>query len=343
MKLDQYPITIDWKLLQVINQIERFDAQWPYLKKKEDSYLFALEQNTLQQSFASCCRMHNYTMHEREARLIIQQNNPYTLSEKALKKAYGYYECKTWIQQLYLSLSLSENTIKTIHTKLLRYSEQDYLKKGNYISQKTNQKTTFFGLNKKGFKTTVPSLRTEREMQTLLKWFEQEKTAPALLKVGYLAYQILVISPFYDQNESLMILLTNFLLLQSQYEWIKYCPLEELFEINYPRILRVQQETEDSKEASIYNWIYLFLEIVAGAQAQLKHRILKGGRTAQLAKRQRAILHYIEQHPECKSGEIAGQLHLANSSTKKILSELCAQKYIKRLGKGAGCCYIVYL
>ncbi len=341
MHLFQHDIQIDWKLLQLLNQLERFDAQWPYIARNERHYLEQEKTAVLYQAFASCCRLSNYAIDTREAYEILQQKNPFILQEKALKKAYGYYESKAWVQQQYATIELSENNLKKLHNRLLRYSEDDYLKKGNFIPAKVRPNTATVSKHKNGFKTTLPSRTTEKEIQALLQWHRNDIECQPLIKIAYMAYQLLLISPFYADNDSVLLLQTNLLLLKAKYSWIMYAYTEHFFEPKQKELIRLQKQLEVSDNSNIYPWIYLFLELLAHTQQELKQRVLKKGKRAKLASKQRSILQYIEHHPECKSGEIAAQLHLANSSTKKLLHELCALDYIKRQGKGAGCNYVI--
>jgi len=52
-----------------------------------------------------------------------------------------------------------------------------------------------------------------------------------------------------------------------------------------------------------------------------------------LSARARAILLYIENHPDCRSGEIAKGLSIPSSSVKRILSDLYEQHLVLRLGE----------
>ena len=53
------------------------------------------------------------------------------------------------------------------------------------------------------------------------------------------------------------------------------------------------------------------------------------------------IYVFIESHPGCKSGEIAGKLNMALPTIKKILAEMVQKEIIIKEGIGRGTYYSV--
>ena len=70
-------------------------------------------------------------------------------------------------------------------------------------------------------------------------------------------------------------------------------------------------------------------------------KLKSAGSLTLLTSKQKAVLLYIETHAGCKSGEIAAKLFIANSTAKRLLKELSDKNLIERLGRGAGCNYII--
>lgn len=340
MKLFQHSIQLNWQFCNLLQQIERFDAAWPYLSKQHSSTLQALESKALAEAMSSCARVGGFDLNSTTAKAIIQQKNPYILKTKAAKEAYGYYETKQWILNNVQQLDMSEIQLKKNHQQLLRYSETGYLKKGNYRSKHT---ATFQAVNtilKKGFKTTLPSWHTENEMQALYQWWAQESSSPKIISTAYFCFQFMAIKPFYQANKLMMLLLFNQLMLQSGYTWIRYSLIERCFEKKGGILKSLHQHILSEEQADIQAWILLFMEIIIESQQLLKLYLSEQGTASNLNYKQAAVLQYIKLHPNCKSGEIAAQLGIANSSTKKLLRELCTLQLIVRQGKGAGCHYL---
>ncbi|MEL7340118.1 MAG: Fic family protein, partial [Bacteroidota bacterium] len=192
------------------------------------------------------------------------------------------------------------------------------------------------------FQTTAPGFATQDEMQEMVRWYNEESEIHPLIKIGTLIYEFLSIHPFQDGNGRLSRLLTTLLLLKNGYQWIQYVSLEHEVENRkkeYYRSLRNCQSQRPGE--NINEWIDFFLASLVNVQNKLEAKLSFSGIESQMAPREKAIYTYIENHPGCKSGEIAQKLDIPNPTVKRILSQLVKDKLIKKHGKGAGVNYSI--
>lgn len=64
---------------------------------------------------------------------------------------------------------------------------------------------------------------------------------------------------------------------------------------------------------------------------------------ASISPRHKSILHFIESHPGCKSGEISAQLNIPSRSVKRLLSELEEKNLLLKQGADPGTNYTLAL
>jgi uncharacterized membrane protein len=67
----------------------------------------------------------------------------------------------------------------------------------------------------------------------------------------------------------------------------------------------------------------------------------KQGIESRLAPREKSIITYIENHPGCKSGDIARKLGIPSPTVKRILPDLIGKNLIEKHGSGPGTNYSV--
>jgi Fic family protein len=131
------------------------------------------------------------------------------------------------------NIELTENYIKQLHSRLLKYSEKDQRHRGVYKNL-SNQVVANYpdGTKRVIFDTTPPHL-TGNEMFELINWVNENlenKTIHPLIIVGTFIYEFLSIHPFQDGNGRLSRLLTTYLLLKTGYDFAQYVSFEGIIE-----------------------------------------------------------------------------------------------------------------
>jgi len=149
---------------------------------------------------------------------------------------------------------------------LLQYSTKDERHRGKYknLSNKVVAKYPD-GTQKILFNTTEPYL-VDNEMTDLLSWsirqFESELIHPLII-IALFVYEFLSIHPFQDGNGRLSRLLTTFLLLKFDYQFIKFVSFENIIEQkkkSYYEVLMDGQKDRNSENEKIDKWIIFFLK-----------------------------------------------------------------------------------
>ncbi|MCK5159887.1 MAG: Fic family protein, partial [Candidatus Heimdallarchaeota archaeon] len=167
------------------------------------------------------------------------------------------------------------------------------------------------GAQKVIFNTTEPSLVPD-EMEQLIIWTNQnirENKIHPLIVTGLFIYEFLSIHPFHDGNGRLSRLLTTFLLLKQDYNFIKYVSFEHLIEESkkdYYASLMECQKNRHTENEKIDVWIIFFLDSIRKLSAKLNIKIQETGtvKNIYLNERQKQIVSFIEKNNLCKIGDI---------------------------------------
>lgn len=343
MKVEVYnfSLSFDWKLLRTISQIDRFDASWSSIEKKEGPILKHLKSVATIQSVGSSTRIEGSKMSDKEVEVLLNDMDISKLEDRDSQEVAGYSNVLDLISSSINEITISENNIKNLHNQLLRFSSKDEWHRGAY-KQHTNAVEANFpdGTRQIIFKTEEPGYATEDAMRNLINWFYEEKEVHPLIVSACFVYDFLSIHPFQDGNGRLSRLLTNLLLLQSGYNWIEYISFEHEIEKNkkeYYRSLRNCQAQRPNEDVT--DWINFFLRSLINLQDKLNRKLEMVGVETELSPKEKDVYGFITNHPGSKVGEISDKLNIPISTSKRILTKLLSHGLIKKYGKGAGTNY----
>ena len=342
-KVYNFDLSLDWNLLRIISQIDRFDASWPTIEKKEGQSLKQLKSVATIMSVGASTRIEGSKMDDEAVENLLNKIDISKIADRDSQEVVGYFNVLDLITESFEEISITESDIKNLHNQLLKFSKKDEWHRGNY-KQHSNAVEARFpdGSKQIIFRTTDPGYATEDEMRRLIEWFKTETEVYPLIKIAAFVYDFVSIHPFQDGNGRLSRLLTTLLLLKSGYNWIQYVSFEHEIETNkkdYYRSLRncqVQRPNEDITE-----WTNFFLESLISAQIKLKKKLEVTTIEKKLSPKEKSIYLFISNNPGCKSGEIADRLEIPNPTVKRILSELVAKNLIEKYGKGPGTNYTI--
>jgi Fic family protein len=336
-----FSLSIDWKLIRTISQIDRFDASWSAIEKREGLSLKQLKSIATIQSVGASTRIEGSKMSDAEVEALLSKIDISKIEDRDSQEVVGYFNVLDLISDSYDEIEISEGNIKNLHNLLLKLSEKDDWHRGDY-KKLTNAVEAAFpdGSRQIIFRTTEPGFPTEDAMRQLITWYKLENEVHGLIKTAVFAYDFVSIHPFQDGNGRLSRLLTTLLLLKSGYHWIQYVSLEHEIERrkkDYYRVLRNCQAQRPDED--ITEWVVFFLESLVSVQQKLEEKMLRYGIESDLSPKEKSILTYINDHPGCKSGELAKRLDIPNPTVKRILAEMVSKGLIARFGKGAGTNY----
>jgi Fic family protein len=342
-KVYNFDLQLNWRLLNTISQIDRFDASWAYIEKTEGDNLKYLKTIATIQSVGASTRIEGSKMSDAEVEELMGNIGIAKIVDRDSQEVVGYFNVLDLITEVFDDIDITINGLKNLHNILLKHSEKDDWHKGGFKKHSNAVQANFpDGTNRIIFMTTEPGFATDDAMRVLVNWYNQEKSVHPLIKGATFVYEFLSIHPFQDGNGRLSRLLTTLFLLKSGYTWIQYVSFEHEIERNkkdYYRVLRSCQAQRPNED--ITEWIDFFLESLINVQFKLQQKLLSTELTNELSPKDKSIYLYVNEHPKCQSKDIAASLGLSKATVKRILTELLAKKLIQQHGKGAGVYYMV--
>lgn len=336
-------LRLNWKLIRLISQIDRFDASWASIEKKEGQSLKQLKSISTVRSVGASTRIEGSKLSDEEVEVLLKQIDIRKLADRDSQEVVGYYETLDFISESFADIQITENNLKYLHQLLLKYSKKDQWHRGDYKTQNNAVEARLpDGSTQIIFQTTTPGVTTENAMAELVQWFSDDEQTHPLVKCALFVYEFVTIHPFQDGNGRLSRLLTTLLLLKSNYKWIEYVSFENEIETRkaeYYSVLRSCQVNRPNEDAT--PWIDFFFDALGNIQNLLMNKLHTQGVMASLSPREKAILTFIENRPGCKSGEISNQLNIPNPTVKRILNNLQQQNLIQKHGVGPGTNYTI--
>lgn len=338
-----FKLTPDWPLIQGISKLDRFDAAWTAIEKREGQSLKQLKSIATVRSVGASTRIEGSKMSDDEVQALLDNLSIAKLEDRDEQEVAGYFDALDIISGSFADMTISESTIKNLHNILLKYSKKDDWHRGNYKQHSNSvEATRIDGSKQIIFHTTPPGIATEDAMRNLLQWWEADQTTHPIVKCAIFSYDFVSIHPFQDGNGRLSRLIASLLLLKTGYSWIQYVSFEHEIENRkseyYQELMQSQRERPGE---NIYNWINFFLACLFNISSQLLTKLSSKGEIAQFGPREKAIYLFIENNPGCKTGDIASKLNILRPTVKKILAELVRKNQIIKHGAGAGVNYTI--
>jgi Fic family protein len=331
------------KLMNEISKIDRFDATWSQIEKREGQTLKQLKAIATVRSVGASTRIEGSKMTDAEVKALIEKLKISKLEERDEQEVAGYFEALDTIGESYKDIEISEGNLKNLHKILMERSEKDEWHRGNY-KQSSNAVEASHpdGTKQIVFKTTEPGLPTEEAMKKLMDWYHSDNDTLTIVKSALFVYDFLSIHPFQDGNGRLSRLLGTLLLLRHGYSWIQYVSFEHEIENRKAEYYKVLMQTQKQRPGEKVNeWVIFFLDCLLNIQEQLMNKLnTTAYTTTQLSPREKNILAFIENHPGSKSGEIAEKLNIPLSTVKKMLTTMVQNKLVLKYGIGAGTNYL---
>ena len=327
--------------MSLVRQIDRFDASWPSIEKKEGKSHKELKSIATIRSVGASTRIEGSKMSNEEVDVLLQNIDITKLTDRDSQEVAGYFDVLDLISDSFQNIPLTENGIKNLHKTLLRYSEKDKWHRGDYKQHSNAVEANLpDGSKQIIFRTTEPGFPTQDAMRDLIAWFRSDKETHPLVKCALLAYDFVSIHPFQDGNGRMSRLLSTLALLKNGYQWIQYVSLEHEIEHQknkYYQTLRSSQAQRPGEDVT--NWIHFFFNALIKVQNQLMSKLEMQGVMSELSPREKAILTFIGERPGCKSGDIAERLDIPNPTVKRLLAEMVKTNLIEKHGAGAGTNY----
>jgi Fic family protein len=338
-----FKLKIDWKLINLISEIDRFDANWTAIERREGQSLKELKSIATVRSVGASNRIEGNRMSDEEVDVLLQKIDNTKLTDRDSQEVVGYFEVLDLISATYENISVTESHIKSLHNSLMKYSAEDEWHKGNYKLHSNAVEASFpDGTRQIIFQTTEAGFATEDAIRALLNWYNSETEVHTLIKVACFVYDFLSVHPFQDGNGRLSRLISTLLLLKNGYKWIQYVSFEHEIENRkneYYQVLRSCQAQRPNEDVTV--WIQFFLSCLSNIQSQLLTKLQKSGMETQLSPKEKSIYSIIQNRPNIQSGKIAEKLAIPAPTVKRILLELLNKGLIEKRGSGRNVSYTI--
>lgn len=275
---DAVKITPD--LLNLIAELDSFNASWKFLGKQQPEILKALHTTATIESIGSSTRIEGSKLSDKEVEELITNIKTRSFTTRDEAEVAGYaYVCEE-IYHNFKEMPFTENTIKQLDQQLLQFSHKDERHRGYY--KKLSNNVEAFDAHGKSlgivFETSTP-FQTPHHMAALVAWTQEQlerRTLHPLLVIGIFVVIFLAIHPFQDGNGRLSRLLTTLLLLQSGYSYVLYSSLESFIERSkksYYLALQRTQKTLHTDHVEYHPWLLFFLLCLQKQKNHLLHKI----------------------------------------------------------------------
>jgi Fic family protein len=338
-----FKIDIDWKLINIISQIDRFDASWTTIEKKEGQSLKQLKSIATVRSVGASTRIEGSKMSDEEVTVLLEKIDIAKLEDRDSQEVVGYFKAFDIISESYKDIEISENSIKNLHNILMKHNKKDDWHKGKYKQHSNAVEANFPDRTKQiVFKTTEAGFATENAMENLINWYNNDSTTHPLVKCSLFNYEFLSIHPFQDGNGRLSRLISSLLLLKNGYNWIQYVSFEHEIENRKPEYYRVLMSCQSQRpNENVSEWGNFFFDALKNIQEQLMQKLEQSGVEIKLSPREKSILTFIGNNAGCKSGEICKKLGIPSPTIKRILPNLIEKNLIEKHGNGASTNYSI--
>jgi Fic family protein len=341
LKIHTLILDLDMKLMTELSKIDRFDASWATIEKREGHSLKQLKSIATVRSVGASTRIEGSKMTNDEVAVLIEKLSISKLEERDQQEVMGYFEALDTISENHESIGISESQIKTLHKILMLHGEKDSWHRGNY-KQVSNavEANLVDGTKQIIFRTTEPGMATQDAMMQLFDWYHSDNETIPLIKTALFVYEFLSIHPFQDGNGRLSRLLGSLLLLKNGYSWIQYVSFEHEIESRKSEYYKVLMQTQQNRPGeNVTAWLTFFISCLINIQEQLLTKLEESRTEQNVSQREKRIIFFIQNHPGCGSGEIAKKLDMALPTVKKSLQELIANGILTREGQGKATVY----
>lgn len=338
-----FKIDLNWSLLRLVSKIDRFDASWSSVEKREGQSLKQLKNIATVRSVGASTRIEGSKMSNEEVEALLDNLEITKIEDRDSQEVVGYFEVLELITENHGNIDITESSIKNLHNLLLKHSEKDKWHKGNY-KQHSNAVEAVLpdGTKQIIFQTTNAGYETEDAMRELITWYQTDNETHALVKSAIFSYEFVSIHPFQDGNGRLSRLLATLLLLKNGYKWIQYVSFEHEIENRKSEYyLKLRHCQSQRPNENVSDWVDFFFVALLSIQEQLLKKLKGKGTIAKLSPKDRSIFTFIENNPGTKSGIISEKLDVPRPTVKRILTKLLKANLLEKHGIGAGTNYSI--
>lgn len=334
----------------LLAQIDSVKKSWSVVQKFQPATLTRLTHSVIVTSTGASNRIEGNRLSDEEVEKLYRNLRIQKFKTRDEQEVAGYLELLELIFENHDVMPLNESLILDLHGKMLRHSKKDDRHRGGYKfgSNRVEAKDTSGNIVGVVFDPTPPHL-VEKEMQELLGWYRwagEEQYRHPLILLGNFLFEYLAIHPFQDGNGRTSRLLTNMLLLQEGYDFVKTVSHEQLVEANkadYYLALNKSQRSWKTEEENVSDWLLFFLKTLSMQADKAFKLITEEEESDLLSENQERILNWALSQSETRFSrkDVIEHLSLAPSTAEKAIKKLILMNKIVRQGEGRATHYRV--
>lgn len=117
----------------MISQIDRFDATWTSIERREKQSLKQLKSIAAVRSVGAYTRIEGSILTDDEVDVLLKNIDITKLEDRDTQEVVGYFEALDIISEAYNEIRITEGDIKNLHNILMKYNTKDIWHKGNYM------------------------------------------------------------------------------------------------------------------------------------------------------------------------------------------------------------------
>lgn len=162
-----FRLNFDWNLINLISQIDRFDASWTAIERRESQSLKQLKHIATIRSVAASTRIEGSLMSDDEVDVLLKEIDITKLENRDSQEVMGYFDALDIIVESFNDIEITENNIKNLHNILMKHSTKDVWHKGDYKQHNNAVEATYQdGTTHIVFQTTEAGIPTKNAMRT---------------------------------------------------------------------------------------------------------------------------------------------------------------------------------
>jgi len=178
-KVHTFSLTFDWELIRLISQIDRFDASWASIEKKEGQSLKQLKNIATVRSVGASTRIEGSKMSDEEVEVLLKEIDITKIVDRDSQEVVGYFETLDLISESDEEISITESSLKNLHNILLKHSNKDSWHKGDYKQHSNTVEAKLpDGTRQIIFQATEAGFHTQDAMRYLLDWYINDHETP---------------------------------------------------------------------------------------------------------------------------------------------------------------------
>ena len=346
MSLTIHTLKLDlgMKLMTELSLIDRFDASWATIEKREAASLKQLKSIATVRSVGASTRIEGSRMTDDEVAVLIENLSISRLEERDAQEVMGYFEALDTIIDNFELIRIAEGPIKNLHKVLMQHGEKDDWHRGNYKQVRNAVEASLGdGTKQLVFRTAEPGIETQDAMHRLLEWYEADQDTIPIVKVALFVYEFLSIHPFQDGNGRLSRVLTTLLLVQAGYVYVPYSSLESVIELNkesYYLALRQTQGTIRTDAPNWQPWLLFFLRSLAEQVRRLEKKVEREKIVlAALPELSLQIVEFAREHGRVTMMDAIKVTGSSRNTLKQHFRDLTERNFLEQHGSGRGVWY----